>query len=93
MGDDRDSQLSTIFHTLGPPTATELNWPGLSQFLLHLRIPKVAQLSKIIPRACPVAIQMLSTMLIYDLTTRVTARNCLAHAWFDVWPKLFSPTH
>jgi tRNA A-37 threonylcarbamoyl transferase component Bud32 len=93
-GDSEIDELFRIFRVLGTPN--EAAWPGVSQFTdFKTSFPKWPRLadwrhlgwtdkSKPAPLAqCdPLALDLLSKMLVYEPTQRLTARGILKHPYF-----------
>jgi len=77
-------ELSRIFRTLGTPTET--SWPGVSKlpdwndsFGKWPRKP----LHKVCPRLDANGLDLFAKLLEYDPARRITARDSMAHPWFD----------
>lgn len=87
-GDSEIDQLYKIFRTLGTPT--ESVWPGVSSLRDYKSTFPNWQgnpLPKVIPAPDENAIKLLSSMLTYDPSRRITAKAALAHPYFkDVVP-------
>jgi serine/threonine protein kinase len=77
-------ELSRIFRTLGTPT--ESVWPGVSKLPdWNASFGKwpAKPLHKVCPRLDMEGLDLLSQLLAYDPSKRITARDAMAHAWFD----------
>jgi len=85
-GDSEIDQLFRIFRQLGTPT--EETWPGVSQYADYKStFPRwnAQPLSKTIKelRVDPVALDLVSKMLVYEPSKRISAREALNHPYFD----------
>jgi len=85
-GDSEIDQLFKIFRQLGTPT--EESWPGVSSFMDYkATFPRwhAQPLSKAIKelRADPLALDLVSKMLVYEPSERITAKAALAHPYFN----------
>jgi len=91
-GDSEIDQLFRIFRTLGTPDDTV--WPGIEHFSDYKStFPQWTKqdLSKLLPNMETEAIDLLTKLLTYDPTRRLSARKALSHRYFkDVD---ISPTH
>jgi len=87
-GDSEIDQLFRIFRILGTPT--EEVWHGctsLPDYKESLPKWKKQELSKVLPMADALAIDLLSRMLIYEPYQRISAKEALKHPYFaDVVP-------
>ena len=66
-------------------TPTESIWPGVSSLKDYkMTFPnwQATQLKKVVPGADPMALDLISKMLVYDPTQRLTAKAALAHPYF-----------
>ena len=88
QGDSEIDQLYKIFRTLGTPT--ESIWPGVSSFKDYKpTFPNwhAQPLQKVVATQDESALDLLSKMLNYDPSHRITAKGALAHPYFkDVYP-------
>eukprot|EP00053_Salpingoeca_punica_P015527 m.143484 g.143484 ORF g.143484 m.143484 type:complete len:297 (+) comp16740_c2_seq2:493-1383(+) len=83
-GDSEIDQLYRIFRTLGTPT--ERLWPGVSALpeYKHTFPNWPAQgLKKVLPDLSVSGLALFTAMLEYDPKKRISARESLAHAYFD----------
>lgn len=94
MGTDSNNQLMTILATLGTPDF--MDYLSKHQINVHPSMtdkeqkipqhPKVALQSLVTPLnrhlATPYALDLLSQMLLYDHTARITASEALLHPFF-----------
>lgn len=88
-GDSEIDQLYKIFRLLGTPT--EATWPGVSQYKDHKEtFPKwkAQGLAEAVKGLEPQGVDLLSKMLIYEPTKRISAREALKHPYFDELNKL-----
>lgn len=84
QGEGEFTQLITIFQVMGTPT--EELWPGVSQLPhYNTEFPKWGPTSLAIrvPTLDPEGVDLLSHMLRYDPTERISAFDALHHSWFD----------
>lgn len=82
-GDSEIDELYSIFKILGTPT--EDNFPGVTQFTTYTStFPKwqPKRLEDIMPDADPLAIDLISQMLVYDPAKRISAKAALDHPYF-----------
>jgi len=82
-GDSEIDQLYQIFRLLGTPS--ESVWPGVSQYPDYKdSFPqwRPAKLSRVLPALDLLGIDLLSKMLIYEPSKRISARQALAHPYF-----------
>lgn len=83
-GDSEIDELYSIFKILGTPT--DEDFPGISQ--LPAYSPKFPQwhaknLADILPDADPLAVDLISKMLVYDPAKRISAKAALDHPYFN----------
>ncbi|KAF0395838.1 cyclin-dependent kinase 1 [Gigaspora margarita] len=84
-GESEIDELFLIFQALGTPD--ESVWPGISQFRDYNPIfPrwKPQPLSSYVPTLNSLGIDLLSKMLTYDDTFRISAKRALVHPFFNV---------
>lgn len=83
-GENEYTQLIAIFQIMGTPN--EKLWPGVT-LLPHYNIQfpkwKPANLSVLLPTLDPMGMHLLSAMLTYQPSKRITAYQALLHPWFD----------
>jgi serine/threonine protein kinase len=82
-GDSEIDQLYRVFRTLGTPN--EQTWPGVSKLRDYKKsFPNWAptQLSSLVPGLDAEGLDLLSKMLEYNPTSRITAKEALAHPFF-----------
>eukprot|EP00457_Paulinella_chromatophora_P005353 gb/GEZN01005370.1/.p1 GENE.gb/GEZN01005370.1/~~gb/GEZN01005370.1/.p1 ORF type:complete len:334 (+),score=36.01 gb/GEZN01005370.1/:143-1144(+) len=88
-GDSEIDQLYRIFRLLGTPT--EATWPGVSQYKDHKStFPQWTStpLGETVRGLDSLGLDLLSKMLIYEPTKRISAREALKHPYFDDLNKL-----
>jgi serine/threonine protein kinase len=79
-GDSEIGQIFKIFKILGTPR--ESVWPGVTSLPdFKPSFPKwqVTPLSKVVPSLDSLGIDLLSKMLTYDPSSRISARDALLH--------------
>jgi len=88
-GSSESDEIYKICSVIGTPTAQ--TWPeGLKlAAAMNFRFPQFAPtpLSKIIPHACPEAIDLMTAMCHWDPNKRPTAVQCLQHPYFALGAK------
>ena len=83
-GDSEIGQLYLIFQILGTPN--EENFPDINQLPLYSsNFPKYhdAKLKDILKGADPLLIDLISQMLVYDPSKRISAKAALEHPYFN----------
>ncbi|CAD8056911.1 unnamed protein product [Paramecium sonneborni] len=88
-GDSEIDQLFKIFKIMGTPK--ESTWPGVSTLPdFKSTFPRwptptnpATTLGKDITNLCPLGLDLLSKMIVYDPYSRITAEEALKHAYFD----------
>lgn len=84
-GDSEIDQLFRIFRVLGTPN--EKVWPGVTNLPDYkCRFPDWEPLSiekDIIPRLDSIGADLLSKMLVYDPSKRISAMKALEHTYFE----------
>ncbi|CAM8966610.1 unnamed protein product [Rhodiola kirilowii] len=82
-GDSEIDELFKIFRVLGTPN--EETWPGVNSMPdFKSAFPKwpAKDLATVVPNLDPAGLDLLSKMLCYDPSRRVTARSALEHEYF-----------
>jgi serine/threonine protein kinase len=82
-GDSEIDELYRIFRAIGTPD--EAVWPGVSQLPNYKdTFPKWAgrSFADLLPQFSPLALDLLSKMLIYEPSKRISARAALQHPYF-----------
>jgi len=82
-GDSEIDQIFKIFRLLGTPSPH--SWPGLSQmpdFKPTFPQWRAQVLSDVLPEMDARALQLLSAMLVYEPSQRISAKSALLHAYF-----------
>ena len=85
-GDHYLDQIQKIISVLGSPTKDDLNFITNSQakeFVLKLPKRTKQQFSVLFQKANPVALDLLSKMLVFNPYKRYTIEQCLAHPYFE----------
>ena len=82
-GDSELQQLLHIFKLLGTPD--EASWPGVTKLRDWHEFPRWApqDLAKVFPALEPAGVDLMRRMFEYDPARRVSARDALAHEYFD----------
>ncbi|CAK85489.1 unnamed protein product (macronuclear) [Paramecium tetraurelia] len=88
-GDSEIDQLFKIFKIMGTPK--ESTWPGVSTLPdFKSTFPRwptptnpAATLGRDITNLCPLGLDLLAKMIVYDPYARITAEEALKHAYFD----------
>jgi serine/threonine protein kinase len=83
-GDSEIDQLHKIFMALGTPS--EDMWPGVNELPdykstfpnWHRR-----SIGESVPKLCPLGVDLMSKMLTYEPSRRISARDALNHPYFD----------
>ncbi|OMJ17012.1 Cyclin-dependent kinase D-3 [Smittium culicis] len=89
-GETDVGQLNTIFRARGTPT--EEDWPGLTKLPDYIEMksyPKVVS-STLFTATDATSIDLLDKMLVFNPSSRITAKQALSHAYFSSAP---APTH
>jgi serine/threonine protein kinase len=83
-GDSEIDQLHKIFMALGTPS--EEMWPGVRELPDHKNTfpnwPR-RSIGETVPKLDPLGIDLLSKMLTYEPSCRISARDALNHPYFD----------
>ncbi|OMJ09277.1 Cyclin-dependent kinase A-1 [Smittium culicis] len=83
-GDSEIDEIFQIFRILGTPT--EETWPSVTSLPDYKpSFPKwqAQSLKELLPKLCPDGIDLISKMLIYDPSRRITAKQALLHPYFN----------
>ncbi|KAJ7530487.1 hypothetical protein O6H91_14G005500 [Diphasiastrum complanatum] len=82
-GDSELQQLLHIFRLLGTPY--EETWPGVSKLRDWHEYPQwqPQDISRAVPALDPSGVDLLSKMLVYDPSKRISAKMALHHPFFD----------
>ncbi|KAF8926554.1 TFIIH complex serine/threonine-protein kinase subunit kin28 [Dissophora ornata] len=80
-------QLDTMFRALGTPT--EADWPGMDKLPNHMQFKQYPKTPlKLLFTAAPQdTLELLESMLIYDPSRRISAREALLHPYFYNKPR------
>eukprot|EP00164_Ancoracysta_twista_P011021 GFYU01016832.1.p1 GENE.GFYU01016832.1~~GFYU01016832.1.p1 ORF type:complete len:328 (+),score=71.32 GFYU01016832.1:85-1068(+) len=91
-GESDIDQLSKIFAALGTPT--EENWPGMTTLPDYMEFEQYmgTPLNQLFTAAGEDAIDLLSKMIKYSPTDRITAEEALQHPYFKNSPLPTAPT-
>lgn len=87
-GRDYVDQLNQILHYLGTPseeTLRRVGSPRAQDYIRSLPIKPRVQFSTLVPHANPLAIDLLSKMLNFDPSKRITCDEALNHPYLQVW--------
>jgi len=82
-GDSEVQQLMNIFRFLGTPN--EEVWPGVTKFKDWHIYPewKPQDLARAVPDLEPSGLALLSEMLVYEPSKRISAKKAVEHPYFD----------
>ena len=83
-GDSEIDELFKIFQVLGTPN--EISYPGVTQCPEYKDVfPqwRPRNLSEVVPALCPDGIDLLSKLLEYSPSRRLSAKSALQHPYFD----------
>ena len=82
------SQLQVIFAVLGTPTQTQ--WPNMQYLQNYVEFDTIQgkPLKSLFPSATDDCIDLLSQMLQYNPSTRITAQQALQHRYFKSAPEM-----
>ncbi|KAJ7207878.1 kinase-like domain-containing protein [Mycena pura] len=87
-GRDHVDQLKQILDCLGTPsedTLRRVGSPRAQEYIRSLGIKPQVSSSTLFPQANPLAIDLLSQMLCFDPTKRISCEQALAHPYLEVW--------
>ncbi|KAK1943964.1 Cyclin-dependent kinase 1 [Phytophthora citrophthora] len=91
-GDSEIDELFRIFRVLGTPN--EAMWPGVStlpDYKTTFPQWRPQPLNKVVPQLDRVGLDLLSRLLVYDPSGRISARAAMSHPWFaDLHPQYAS---
>ncbi|KAL5679882.1 hypothetical protein ACJX0J_006267, partial [Zea mays] len=93
-GDSEIDELFKIFRVLGTPN--EQSWPGVSclpDFKTAFPRWQSQDLATIVPNLEPAGLDLLSKMLRYEPSKRITARQALEHEYFKDLEMMVSVSH
>lgn len=85
-GDSEIGQLFEIFQVLGTPSDVKGSWPGVSKLPDYRDVfPKwpSKRLDQIMGTIDADGIDLMSKLLVYNPGDRISAKEALAHPWFD----------
>lgn len=85
QGENYLDQIQKITSILGSPTKEDLSFitkKEAKDFVLKLPKKKGKSLSSIFPNANPIALDLLSKMLVFNPLKRFTIEECIAHPYF-----------
>lgn len=83
-GDSEIDELYRIFRTLGTPN--EETWPGVSSlpdYQPHFPVWEANSLYDVLPNIDPLAVDLLTKMLVYEPSRRISAKAALNHPYFQ----------
>lgn len=87
-GTGNEDQLQKIFRLMGTPS--ERSWPGISSFpeyKSNFTVYPTQDLRQILPQMDPLALQLLSAMLVLRPDGRISAAEALQHPYFNDLPQ------
>jgi serine/threonine protein kinase len=85
-GDHYLDQIQKIISVLGSPSKEDLNFITNSQakeFVMKLPKRTKQQFSALFPKANPVALDLLSKLLVFNPNKRYTVEQCIGHPYFE----------
>jgi serine/threonine protein kinase len=85
-GDNYLDQIQKIISVTGTPSGEDLKFitnQGARDFLLKLPRRTKQSLSQLFPKSNPVALDLLSKMLIFNPHKRYTVEQCISHPYFE----------
>ncbi|XP_060567332.1 cyclin-dependent kinase 2-like [Ruditapes philippinarum] len=83
-GDSEIDQLFRIFRTLGTPDETV--WPNVTQLPdFKSSFPKwpIQSVANVLPHLCPEGIDLITKMMKYEPSQRISAKTALGHSYFS----------
>lgn len=87
-GDHYLDQIQKIISVLGSPSADDLNFitnSDAKEFVLAKLAKRTRQpFSQLFPKSNPVALDLLSKMLIFNPNKRYTVEQCISHPYFEL---------
>ena len=86
IGEDYLDQVQRIIAVLGTPNADDMSYIGNESAIKYIKsLPKRTKQSfkALYPKANPVALDLLSKMLVFNPDRRITIQECLAHPYFE----------
>lgn len=87
-GTSEETQLDIIFRHLGTPNET--NFPGLTELPdwkdTFPQYPSPRSLHDLVPKLDESGVELLTAMLVYDPSQRITAQTARQHRFFDSLP-------
>jgi mitogen-activated protein kinase 7 len=96
IGKDTVEQLDTIFAVLGKPPDTFINAckkPEIRHYVRYVNVETITPLSVVYPRASRTAIDLISSLLVFDPTLRMTAKHALRHPFVAKFNRGFPNPH
>jgi mitogen-activated protein kinase 1/3 len=84
-GDDYIKQMNLIFSVLGTPSKTDMKFITNEKALEYIKSLKKQvpiAFSKLYPNANPLALDLLSKMLVFNPHSRISVEEALAHPYF-----------
>lgn len=83
-GEDISHQLELIFNVIGTPPIEEIyqiSQSGSREIVLKIGIKEPKDFNDLFPNASPLAIDLLSKMIIFDPSKRITVEKALEHPY------------
>lgn len=88
IGDHYLDQIQKIVSVIGSPSAEDVNFItniDAKEFVLEKLAKRTKQpFSQLFPKANPVALDLLSKMLIFNPNKRYTIEQCISHPYFEL---------
>jgi len=85
-GDHYLDQIQKIISILGSPSKEDLSFitnPQAKEFVMKLPKRTKQQFNVLFPKANPVALDLLSKMLVFNPNKRFTVEQCIEHPYFE----------